>query len=282
MSTLLQKAGAVLTIIMFTSLSLFAQAPEKMTYQAVIRDGDDDLVLSQNVGIRISILQGASNGAAVYVETHAAVTNANGLVSLAIGTGSVVSGTFAAINWGSGPFFIKTETDPIGGATYTITGTTELLSVPYALYAKTSGNTPASSGISEYAYIYNLDAQVVALEADIVFSSNGVIKGAITHAPGTSTITLGTAGDYSIHFHESSVEPNQFTLFQNGAPVPGTTYGSGAGTQQNTGMTIITASAGDVLTVRNHTGAAAVTLQTLAGGTQINTNASIKILYLGN
>jgi len=282
MSTLLQKAGAVLTIIMFTSLSLFAQAPEKMTYQAVIRDGDNDLVLSQNVGIRISILQGASDGAAAYVETHAAVTNANGLVSLAIGTGTVVSGTFASINWGSGPFFIKTETDPLGGTAYTITGTTELLSVPYALYAKASGNTPATSGIAEYAYIYNLDAQVVALEADIIFSSNGVIKGAITHTPGTSTITLGTSGDYSIWFHESSVEPNQFTLFQNGTPVAGATYGSGAGTQQTTGMTIITASAGDVLTVRNHTGAAAVTLQTLAGGTQTNANASIKILYLGN
>ncbi|WP_439585400.1 BclA C-terminal domain-containing protein [Dyadobacter bucti] len=282
MSTLLQKAGAILTIIMFTSLSLFAQAPEKMTYQAVIRDSDNDLVLSQNVGIRISILQGSNNGTASYVETHAAVTNANGLVSLAIGTGTIVSGTFAAINWGSGPYFIKTETDPIGGTAYTITGTTELLSVPYALYAKASGNPPAASGIAEYAYIYNLNAQVVALEADVAFSDNGVIKGAITHAPGTTTITLGTSGDYSIWFHVSGVEPNQFTLFQNGAPVAGATYGSGAGTQQNTGMTIITAAAGDVLTVRNHTGAAAVTLQTLAGGTQINANASIKILYLGN
>lgn len=120
------------------------------------------------------------------------------------------------------------------------------------------------------------------MESDITFSNNGVIKGAITHAPGTSTIVLGTAGDYSIWFHESGVEPNQFTLFQNGAAVSGATYGSGAGTQQNTGMTIITASAGDVLTVRNHTAAAAVTLQTLAGGTQINANASIKIQYLGN
>ncbi|WP_374756627.1 BclA C-terminal domain-containing protein, partial [Dyadobacter bucti] len=235
-----------------------------------------------NVGIRISILQGSNDGTASYVETHAAVTNANGLVSLAIGTGTIVSGTFAAINWGSGPYFIKTETDPIGGTAYTITGTTELLSVPYALYAKASGNPPAASGIAEYAYIYNLNAQVVALEADVAFSDNGVIKGGITHAPGTTNITLTTAGDYSIWFHVSGVEPNQFTLFQNGAPVAGATYGSGAGTQQNTGMTIITASAGDVLTVRNHTGAAAVTLQTLAGGTQINANASIKILYLGN
>ena len=132
-------------------------------------------------------------------------------------------------------------------------------------------------GLSEYAYIYNLAAQVVPLEEDILFSNNGVIVGTITHAPGTSTIMLGSAGDYAIWFNVAGVEPNQFTLFQNGAPVAGSTYGSGAGTQPNPGMVIITADAGDVLTLRNHTSAAAVTLQTLAGGTQINANASILI-----
>jgi len=132
-------------------------------------------------------------------------------------------------------------------------------------------------GLSEYAYIYNLDAQVVALEADITFSNNGVIVGAITHAPGTAIITLGSAGDYAILFNVAGVEPNQFTLFQNGAAVAGATYGSGAGTQPNHGFVIITAAAGDTLTLRNHTSSAAVTLQTLAGGTQINANASIQI-----
>ena len=102
--------------------------------------------------------------------------------------------------------------------------------------------------------------------------------GTIAHAPGTSTIQLGSAGDYAIWFNAAGVEPNQFSLFLNGAPVAGGIYGSGAGTQPNPGMVIITAAAGDVLTVRNHTSAAAVTLQTLAGGTQINSNASILIL----
>ena len=120
----------------------------------------------------------------------------------------------------------------------------------------------------------------MAIEADISFSSNGVIVGTITHAPGTSTIQIGSAGDYSVWFYANGVEPNQFTLFQNGAPVAGSVYGSGAGTQGNTGMVIITAAAGDVLTVRNHSSAAAVTLQTLAGGTQINSNASILIQKL--
>jgi len=137
-----------------------------------------------------------------------------------------------------------------------------------------------TSGLSEYAYIYNLDAQVVAIEADIPFSSNGVIVGTITHAPGTSTIQIGSAGDYSIWFYANGVEPNQFTLFQNGSPVAGSIYGSGAGTQGNTGMVIITAAAGDLLTIRNHSSASAVTLQTLAGGTQINSNASVLIQKL--
>lgn len=134
-----------------------------------------------------------------------------------------------------------------------------------------------TGGLSEYAYIYNLDEQVVASEAEILFSTNGVIVGTIAHAAGTSTIQLGSAGDYAIWFYAAGVEPNQFSLFQNGAPAAGGIYGSGAGTQGNSGMVIITASAGDVLTVRNHTSAAAVTLQTLAGGTQINSNASILI-----
>ena len=135
--------------------------------------------------------------------------------------------------------------------------------------------------LSEYAHIYNIAAQVVPVEANINFSNNGIIVGSITHAPGTASITLGNTGTYAILFIVTGVEPNQFTLFQNGAPVAGSTYGSGAGTQPNTGAVIITAAAGDVLTLRNHTSAAAVTLQTLAGGTQTNTNASIKIEKIG-
>jgi hypothetical protein len=135
----------------------------------------------------------------------------------------------------------------------------------------------STNGLSEYAYIYNLDAQVVAVESDVLFSNNGIIVGSIAHTPGTSTIQLGSAGDYAVWFYEAGVEPNQFTVYQNGAPVDGAVYGSGAGTQPNPGMVIVTAAAGDILTVRNHTSAASVTLQTLAGGTQINTNASVLI-----
>lgn len=136
---------------------------------------------------------------------------------------------------------------------------------------------PSSPGLSEYAYIYNLDAVVVAIESDIEFSNNGNMTAGFTHTPGESSITIVNAGIYSVWFNVSAVEPCQFALFQNGAPVAGGIYGSGAGTQINSGMIIITAAAGDVLSLRNHTSSAAVTLQFLAGGTQFNVNASIMI-----
>ena len=130
---------------LFITLSIFSQAPQKMSYQAVIRNSSDALVTSTPVGMRISIIQGSIFGPSVYVETQTTTTNANGLVSLEIGTGAVITGTFAGINWAAGPYFIKTETDPTGGTAYTISGTNELMSVPYALYAA-NGGTPGPAG----------------------------------------------------------------------------------------------------------------------------------------
>ena len=117
-----------------------AQSPQKMSYQAVVRNSSDQLVTNHDVGMRISILKGSASGSAVYVETQTPTTNANGLVSIAIGGGTLVSGSFANIDWADGPYFIKTETDPTGGTSYSITSTSQLLSVPYALYAKTAEN----------------------------------------------------------------------------------------------------------------------------------------------
>ncbi len=125
--------------------TIYAQSPEKFSYQAVVRNSGGVLIQSSNVGIKVSLLQGSSSGTIVYSETHGVVTNVNGLVTLEIGGGIVVSGTFATIDWSAGPYFLKTETDPAGGSNYTITGTSQLLSVPYALYAANSG-TPGPQG----------------------------------------------------------------------------------------------------------------------------------------
>jgi hypothetical protein len=140
--------SAHLLIIAFAYLlinqSIFAQAPQKMSYQAVIRNTSGALVSSASVGMKISILQGTASGNVAYSETQIASTNANGLVSLEIGSGTVVSGTFAGINWATGPYFIKTETDPAGGTNYSITGTSQLMSVPYALFS--ASGTPGPAG----------------------------------------------------------------------------------------------------------------------------------------
>jgi hypothetical protein len=132
------KKVILTTITLFITLLSYAQAPEKMSYQAVVRDGSDNLVTSSSVGMQLSILQGSASGTAVYVETQTPTSNANGLVSVEIGEGTVVSGDFATIDWANGPYFIKTETDPTGGTNYTVTGTSQLLSVPYALHAKSA------------------------------------------------------------------------------------------------------------------------------------------------
>ena len=133
-----------LVVGLLLTASVWAQAPQKMSYQAVIRNSSNALITSTPVGMQISILQGSSTGTAVYVETQTPSTNANGLVSLEIGTGTVITGTFSAINWATGPYFIKTETDPTGGTAYTIAGTNELMSVPYALFS--ANGTPGQVG----------------------------------------------------------------------------------------------------------------------------------------
>jgi hypothetical protein len=158
----MNKFYTFLAAILLTT-STFAQAPEKMSYQAVIRNSSDALVTNQAVGMRISILQTTTTGTAVYVETQTPTTNINGLVSLEIGAGTPVTGTFAGIDWAAGPYFIKTETDPTGGITYTITGTSQLMSVPYALHAKTAESVTSACGLSigdtyQGGIIFYLDA----------------------------------------------------------------------------------------------------------------------------
>jgi uncharacterized protein (TIGR02145 family) len=150
-------------VVIAFSINALSQVPEKMSYQCIVRNASGVLVTNQSVGIRISILQGTATGTVVYQETYSPnpTTNANGLVSLEIGGGLSITETFSAIDWASGPYFLKTETDPTGGTNYTIVGTSQLLSVPYALYA---GN-----GISN-SVLDGLKLQIKALEDNLIAS----------------------------------------------------------------------------------------------------------------
>ncbi|HET7732739.1 MAG TPA: tail fiber protein [Paludibacter sp.] len=131
--------------ISFIAVS-FAQAPQKLNYQAVIRNSANAILSNTQVGIRISILQGSASGTVVYTETQTPTTNANGLLNLEIGSGA----GFSTIDWNAATYFVKTETDPTGGTNYSITGTSQLLSVPYALNAKSLGTAGTNGQILSY------------------------------------------------------------------------------------------------------------------------------------
>lgn len=150
----MRKLYTILAAVLITA-SVWAQSPQKMSYQAVIRNTGNQLITSHAVGMKISILQDSVSGKAVYVEKQLTSTNANGLVAIEIGGGTIVYGTFTAINWAKGPYFIKTQTDPTGDTIYTITGTNELLSVPYALFSGPIYTIGESYGGGIVFYVYD-------------------------------------------------------------------------------------------------------------------------------
>lgn len=128
------------------SATLFAQAPQAVDYQGIARDALGNPLQNQALGIELTIHQGSATGLIVYKEDHFPTTNQFGLYTIQLGMGSVITGTFSAINWGSGPYFLETGMDITGGTNFTAAGTSQLLSVPYALYAETSGSGNGPTG----------------------------------------------------------------------------------------------------------------------------------------
>ncbi len=178
--------AVLLTASVFLPQLVNAQAPEKMSYQAVVRNSTNQLVTNQSIGMQISILQTTATGTAIYVERHLPLSNANGLVTIEIGTGTIVSGDFATIDWASHIYFIKTESDINGGANYTITGTSQLLSVAYALYAKTA-ETTANHYVGELYgggiiyYVYDNGQHGLIASLDDLDGGSGVAWSAIAN-----------------------------------------------------------------------------------------------------
>ena len=204
----MKKLSFLFAILMIAAVSLFAQAPQKFSYQAVVRNANNQLVTSQAVGVRVSILQGGVSGTVVYMETQTAVTNTNGLITLQIGGGNVLSGNFATIDWSDGPFFLKTETDPAGGTNYSIEGTQQLLSVPYALYAGASANgfsgdyndltnTPTMPVVPTDVSSFTNDAGYITsyTETDPLFNAWDKDYNDLSNKPNLSTVA--TTGNYS-------------------------------------------------------------------------------------
>jgi len=145
-------------LIALSTITIFAQAPEKMSYQGIIRDSKDKLVNSSKVAVKILIKQGSENGSSVFEEVHYTETNANGLVSFQIGTGTRLINELGKIDWSQGPYFIESRVDTKGGTNYSISGISQMLSVPYALHAKSSEiftGTISASQISDFDFKVN-------------------------------------------------------------------------------------------------------------------------------
>ncbi|MBW8051486.1 MAG: hypothetical protein FVQ77_14330 [Cytophagales bacterium] len=160
---------AVAAFLTLGALGTFAQSPQAFKYQAIARDNTGNVLPNQNIGLKISILQTTPAGTVVYSETHADTTNQFGLFSLEIGTGAIVSGTFSTIDWGADIYFVKIEMDPTGGTGYQFMGTSQLLSVPYALHAENVTNDNVNDADADTTN----ELQAISISNDTIYLSNG-------------------------------------------------------------------------------------------------------------
>ena len=193
------------------ALTSIAQAPQGISYQAVAFNSGGNPVVNGPVGVKISILDNSISGAVVYSETHTKTTNAQGLFNLNIGQGTPSSGSFSSINWGTNSKFLKVEVDPNGGTSYTILGTNQLMSAPYALYAENinTSNLPqtikAKSNTSQMIVVYT------ASSAYGFYQNNGA-SGYWTSTSLSGTPIGAIASDNNIVVYTTS---NAYGFYQN-------------------------------------------------------------------
>ena len=291
---------AWMAMLFFTG-SAFAQAPQKMSFQSVFRDGSGQLAANQVVGLRISILRESPEGPVVYAETHQVQTNTNGLASLVIGEGIPETGIFSAINWSFGPYFLQSEVDLSGGTNYLISGTHQLLSVPYALYAKTAENgdqlvTIAGAGATTVTGEYPNFTVFSTDENTTYQAGNGIeiIGTTISNTTPDQPIILAGAGATTVtgtypNFIITSIDTDTNTTYEAGAgiAIDGTVINNtapdqeitliGAGTTTVTGtypQFTITSTGGTV----NYTGGPGIEVN---GTTIINTAPDQEITLSG-
>ncbi|MBC7447524.1 MAG: hypothetical protein H7330_05640, partial [Hymenobacteraceae bacterium] len=181
-------AGALLSAGLAPRAAYAQTVPQGISYQAVARNAAGAVLANQPVKLRLSVSPNAAGTLPVYVETQAATTSALGLLTVTLGQGTLVSGAFATISWGTGSYWVKTEIDPAGGVAFQILGTTQLLSVPYALYAKasaTSGPTGAGYG--------GTSVSIVALSAG---AKTFVTQAGLAYVVGQRVRVAATATQY--------------------------------------------------------------------------------------
>ena len=190
--------------LILCGLAANSQGPQMFKYQAVARDGSGNVLANKPVAFRISILQGSFSGPAVYSELHSKSTNSFGLVDFEIGNGNSPTGNFTNINWGATNYFIKTEMDPAGGTAYQLMGTSQLLSVPYALYARDVQNKDdADADPNNEIQVLNLSGNSLSLNkggGSVTipgdnWGTQGVVANSAFTGNGTVTSPLGIANN---------------------------------------------------------------------------------------
>jgi uncharacterized protein (TIGR02145 family) len=203
-----KKMRQSILILLMSSSFLYAQIPQQFSYQAVVRDANGNLANNREIQIRISILNG-ENRQNVYMETHSVETNTNGLFSVKIGAGSPVSGDFNAIDWALGEYHVQTEIDIENNGQYTLTSTTELLSVPYALYAKTAERVLETASETDPVFLQSLAYSIT--EADTSRwnrKSDGVLTYSVSDSIRTYAVLL--SGNQTIQGEKTFAAPVRF------------------------------------------------------------------------
>ena len=174
-------------------ITIFAQAPQGFNYQATVRNTSGALIVNQNVYFKFNVMLNSQTSVPVFTETHYVPTDDLGQVNLVIGTGTATTGNFSSINWGNGTYYLGIELNT--GSGYVAMGTTQLLSVPYALYANSAGSTTGNSaGFNHYIGELFGGGIVVSVWKDATGIEHGLIASLTDLSSGIQWITPAFQG----------------------------------------------------------------------------------------
>ncbi|HLP63790.1 hypothetical protein [Flavobacterium sp.] len=194
----------IITLLaLISTLITFSQVPQGISYQAIALNGSANPVVSSNVGIRLSVLDNSATGTVLYTETHTKTTNAQGLFNLVIGQGTPTTGTFSTINWGTNSKFLKVEMDAAGGTNYVLVGTTQLLSVPYAMTAGNLSGSSANDSIEDNKYS---NFAFYDSSTDATYAFNQITGTWVSQAGGSPTSGTIVSSNGNFAFYDSSTD----------------------------------------------------------------------------
>lgn len=209
--------------ILIASIAIKAQSSDNISYQAIVRNAENELLVNQKVTVAISILQGSASGTNVYAEMHTTSTNTNGLITLLIGNEAATNGDFSTINWSAGPFFVQTDIDPAGGSNFTISSTSQLLSVPYALHAKTAERITEELSYTETDPLFSQSLAANITESDISKWNESMTDTKLSEAEvdafvdNNGYLTAEVDGSITNEIQDLELTNNSLTITNNGA-----------------------------------------------------------------